>query len=203
MQLTITQIRQSIARHKPKTLTADRGHAAVSLILAEETTGPEILFIRRAPHDLDPWSGDIGFPGGRLQGHSESARQAAERETFEELNLELPESSCIGRLDDLYGATLPILVSCFVYLLEQKPELTPNHEIASTFWFPVAELLEESRHHMATLNYRGQTIIHPAVDILGRDRTVLWGITYRLIRQFFGTLGHEFGSAKIQIDAHL
>jgi 8-oxo-dGTP pyrophosphatase MutT (NUDIX family) len=191
--LTLQQIRQALARHTPQVLQPDRSHAAVSMVLRETAETPELLFILRAPCQKDPWSGDIGFPGGRLNRDETDPRKAAERETDEELNLDLNQAEHLGRLDDLYGATLPVLVSCYVYAFREVPQLEPNHEIAETFWFPLGELLNPERHHRARLDYRGQTITTPAVDLIGPDRTVLWGITYRLIDSFFRILGREFG----------
>jgi 8-oxo-dGTP pyrophosphatase MutT (NUDIX family) len=199
--LTLATIREGLGSHQPTILPADRGHASVAIILHQGTEGPEVLFIIRAAHDHDPWSGDIGFPGGRLDTEDAGARQAAERETREELNLNLQQAEYLGRLDDLYGATLPVLVSCFVYHMAEKPALQPNHEVSETFWLPLAELLSPQRHHEATFHYRGKTISHPAVDLLGEDRTVLWGITYRLIRSFYGLFDITFGSGKVAIDA--
>ena len=191
--LSLQHIRRTMAGYEPEVLTSDRMHAAVSMILRETSAAPEVLFIIRSPCQHDPWSGDIGFPGGRLNQEETDPRQAAERETVEELNLDLGQAEHLGRLDDLYGATLPILVSCYVYALQAPPSLQPNHEIAETFWFPLRELLNPLRHHQANLNYRGQTVTVPAVDLIGPDRTVLWGITYRLIWSFFRMVGFEFG----------
>lgn len=199
--LPIERIRERLINHVPVILPADRSHAAVAMILRDVTNGPEVLFIIRATHDSDPWSGDIGFPGGRLDSADNNARQAAERETYEELSLDLRQAEFLGRLDDLYGATLPILISCFVYQLRTASVLQTNHEIADTFWLPMSELLNPHRHHQATFNYRGQVITHPAVDLLGLDRTVLWGITYRLLRSFYDLFDISFGKGKCGHDA--
>lgn len=192
-RLTMQNIRKALSRQQPKILSDDRQHAAVSMILRETSANPELLFILRAPCHKDPWSGDIGFPGGRLNREETDPRQAAERETMEELHLDLGRAEKLGRLDDLYGTTLPVLVSCYVYALRETPPLRPNYEIAETFWFPLGGLLDQNRHHQARLDYRGQMITAPAVDLIGPGRTVLWGITYRLIGSFFRVIGCNFG----------
>jgi len=38
--------------------------AAVAIVLRDGPAGIEVLFIRRAEHPNDPWSGQIAFPGG-------------------------------------------------------------------------------------------------------------------------------------------
>jgi 8-oxo-dGTP pyrophosphatase MutT (NUDIX family) len=191
--LTLAAIRRALAAHRPQVLSADRPHAAVALLLAEARPGPEALFIVRARHDRDPWSGDIGLPGGRVAPADGDPRRTAERETCEELALDLAASDFLGRLDDLYGATLPILVSCFVYAAARRPPLRANHEIAGSFWIPLDRLLEPARHRLERFHYRGHETTQPVADLLGPDQPLLWGITYRLLHNFFSILGRDFG----------
>lgn len=194
-------IAETLSANKPKTLSAQgRGHAAVAMILKEGSLSPEVLFIVRATHEADPWSGNIGFPGGRLNHGGETPRQAAERETLEELSLDLGKAVYLGQLDDLYGATLPVLVSCFVYQLSGDEALQPNYEIDRTFWCPLATLLEDSRHRRELFSYRGEARAHPVVELLDTGDPFLWGITYRLIRSFFKTCDINFGDEEPQQD---
>lgn len=193
--LSLARIRRALASRRPTILPADRPHAAVALLLVEAQPVPEALFILRARHDRDPWSGDIGFPGGRVNDGEDDPRITAERETVEELALDLAGVEYLGRLDDLYGATLPILVSCFVYALSARPHLCPNHEIAAHFWFTLDRLADPARHRQASFTWRGRETTQPVVDLLGPGEPLLWGITYRLLRGFFGVLGQPFGAA--------
>lgn len=196
----IDWVKDKFSNHTPEVLSpVDRGHAAVALVLRQVEPTPEVLFIIRAQHDKDPWSGNIGFPGGRLN-HNETPREAAERETHEELCLNLDEANFLGRLDDLYGATLPVLVSCFIYHLESDVSLRPNYEVASTFWCPLPTLLESSRHTHEHFTYRGKAQMHPVVTLLEPGQPLLWGITYRLLRNFFDICGIDFGAQELAQD---
>jgi 8-oxo-dGTP pyrophosphatase MutT (NUDIX family) len=194
LTLQMTQIVARLAAYRPQVLLpGERGHAAVNLVVREAGAAPEVLFIVRAEHDRDPWSGNIGFPGGRLDHDRETARQAALREAREELSLNLERSRYLGRLDDLRGATLPVLVSCFVYQLCEPAPLRPNEEVADTFWCSLSRLLEAERHRMHSFSYRGRQHPHPVVELLPPPAPPLWGITYRLVRNFFAVCGIEFG----------
>jgi 8-oxo-dGTP pyrophosphatase MutT (NUDIX family) len=192
-QITLASIRQALAAHRPTLLTADRPHAAVAMLLTDVQPVPEALFIVRAQHDRDPWSGDIGFPGGRVAPGDGDPRRTAERETGEELALDLAATVYLGRLDDLYGATLPILVSCFVYALPGRPWLKANDEVAGSFWIPLDRLLDPGRHRVEHFSYRGRMTSQPVADLLGPGEPLLWGITYRLLGNFFGILNCPFG----------
>jgi 8-oxo-dGTP pyrophosphatase MutT (NUDIX family) len=193
--ISLDDIHGALAGRPPALLPLGaRTHAAVALVLRETSTGPEVLFIERAHHDSDPWSGDLGFPGGKVEREEEGdPRRAAERETFEETGLKLKEARHLGRLDDIAGAHLPIVVSCFVYGVKKTPVWALNEEVNDAFWFPLGDLINPERHIEAAVDFRGQRLTRPAIRLLGPEGTVLWGITYRLVRRFLDLLGHEIG----------
>jgi 8-oxo-dGTP pyrophosphatase MutT (NUDIX family) len=188
--LTIAAIRCRLAAWRPEPCPpGSRKTAAVALILREGAAGPEVLFIERARHDDDPWSGDIGFPGGKVEREDAGARQAAEREALEEVGIELAAAEYIGHLCDLTGDHLPIFISCFVYALPASSAFVLSSEVTDAFWFPLRDLFDSTRHSPATVHFRGVPLVRPAIDLLGPGRTVLWGITYRLITRFAAALG--------------
>ena len=167
-------------------------HAAVALVLCDAGPGPEVLFIERAEHDQDPWSGHLGFPGGRVEATDPGSRAAAERETREEIGLDLAEGEYLGRLDDLLGAHLPVVVSCFVFGLRCRPVLTLNPtEVADAFWFPLADFLDPRLHGERTIPFQGEEVTYPTIQLLDADRPRLWGITYRLIARFLDAMGRS------------
>ena len=64
--------------------------AAVALVLVPRAPDDaDLLLIRRATREGDPWSGQIGLPGGRLSPEDASLEDAAMRETFEETGLKV------------------------------------------------------------------------------------------------------------------
>lgn len=73
-------------------------------------------------------------------------RAVAQRETWEEVTLDLAPATLLGQLNDLYGGARPITVSAFGYWLEgPRPELRPNGEVADTLWIPLEELADPAR----------------------------------------------------------
>lgn len=192
---TFHQIQSALDARRPSLLSpASSIHAAVALILRPTEAGPQMLFVERARHEGDPWSGDLGFPGGKVEkGEEDNPRRAAERETLEEVGINLKEARYLGRLDDIEGAHLPIVVSCFVYEIGRNVPWTFNEEIREAFWFPLEDLIDPVRQIDAPVNFRKLQLVRPAICLLGPERTVLWGITYRLVCQFLRLLGHEVG----------
>jgi 8-oxo-dGTP pyrophosphatase MutT (NUDIX family) len=158
--------------------------AAVAMVLRTAGKDLEVLFIERALHDGDPWSGDLGFPGGKVEPVDADERSAAERETGEELGLDLSGARFIGRLADVLGVHVPVRVSCFVYGISDLPSFSPGDEVSSLFWIPLAQLQDPERHGDMPVSFDGDELIRPAIRLLESEMPVLWGITYRLVIQF-------------------
>lgn len=162
----------------------DRKPAAVALILRHTADDPELLFIERAHHPDDPWSGNIGFPGGRRDPADETLRHTAERETMEEVGIDLSLATCLGRLSDIVGANLPVRVSCFVYGLHESVEPVLSDEVHDVFWFGLQQLNHPRRQVTARVHFEGRMLEASAIDLGLPGKAVLWGITYRLVSQF-------------------
>jgi 8-oxo-dGTP pyrophosphatase MutT (NUDIX family) len=185
---TIEPLRTALATYQPRLV--DRSawpghtHAAVALLLRQGRRGVEILFILRAEFAGDPWSGNIAFPGGHIEADDDTIRAAAERETLEEIGIDLQQEEFLGRLDDVAGAHLPVIVSCFAYVVDAAAPIIANREINETFWVPLVDLADPERQRLHYIFFRGEELERPAIDLLGPGRTVLWGITYRLVSHF-------------------
>jgi 8-oxo-dGTP pyrophosphatase MutT (NUDIX family) len=154
------------------------------MILREVAGDLELLFIERATDSNDPWSGHLAFPGGKVE-QGELARQAAERETREEIGLTLESERYLGRMSDIVGANLPVRVSCFAYAVvtnDVNPVVSP--EVRDVFWVRLADIRDPDRHRMALVGFSGKSLEVPAIILPQQDKPVLWGITYRLVMQF-------------------
>lgn len=190
-------IRSGLSKHEPKTLTSssNRG-AAVAIVLREVAGDPEVLFIERARRDGDPWSGHMAFPGGRIDPVDAHARDAAERETREEVGVDLAGAEPLGRLDDLRGrhAAAPdrgLVISAFVYHAVDLPPLQPNWEVEQAFWFPVPALLDAGRRVEYAVRPDSE-LRFPGILVGTPDRHVVWGLTYRFLEVFFEIVGQPF-----------
>jgi 8-oxo-dGTP pyrophosphatase MutT (NUDIX family) len=186
MNLTCEEIAYALKHPRPA-LRDIPGHlrAAVALLLAETESGYQILFIERATHPDDPWSGNIAFPGGKVEPDDLDARHAAERETMEELAIDLSQTRYLGRLSDFDGAHLPVLLSCFVYGVPHLLSFETNDEVKDAFWVRVADLLDPARHGVHQFTFSGDRFESPCIRLPYPDKPVLWGLTYRLVMNFF------------------
>jgi len=189
---SLDEIRLALAAREPRTLpTRGKSVAGVAMVLRGDPGSPEVLFIERARHPRDPWSGHMAFPGGRVDPGDAHARAAAERETLEEVSLSLADASVLGRLDDLEGhhAGRPVgmVISAFVYHVEAPAPLAPNHEVEEALWFPLEGLLDPARSvDYAWPRFPGRTL--PGIVVGDPERHVVWGLTHRFLEGFFEVL---------------
>ena len=173
-------------RYSKQYSTGARKRAAVAMILREAANDVEMLFIERARHESDPWSGHLAFPGGKVEA-GEQPRQAAERETREEIGLNLESQNYLGRMSDIVGANLPVRVSCFAYGLSSAasaPEVDVNEEVRDVFWVRLSDMFDRERHRVVPVGFSGRSLEVPAIILPQVDKPVLWGITYRLVMEF-------------------
>jgi 8-oxo-dGTP pyrophosphatase MutT (NUDIX family) len=156
--------------------------AAVALVVAPSPDS--ILLIRRAERTGDPWSGQVGLPGGGFDPADVELLATAVRETFEEVGVDLGTAECVGALDDVAPRTPvlpPVTVRPFVFCLPARPPLTLSGEVAHAFWTEL-ELLR-----------RPGARVTRSLEILGIPRTIdgylvgddfVWGMTERILTPF-------------------
>jgi 8-oxo-dGTP pyrophosphatase MutT (NUDIX family) len=170
---------------------SDRTRAAVAMIIHQEADDIEILFIQRAAHDLDPWSGHIAFPGGKLE-EGELECQAARRETHEEIGIDLESCRYLGRLSDIVGTNLPVRVSCCLFGVDRRHfNLLLNEEVRDTFWVALSDLRDPERHQLSKVAFDEKSFEVPSIRLPVENKPVLWGITYRLVMQFLGLVKND------------
>jgi ADP-ribose pyrophosphatase YjhB (NUDIX family) len=130
----------------------------------------------------------MAFPGGRVEPVDAHAREAAERETLEEVGVRLAGAERLGRLDDKPGnpmSRLDLVISVYVYRADASTRLVTNDEVRSAFWFPISALTDAARcvtHAVRGLPFPGILVGEPG-------RHVVWGLTYSFLESFFSALG--------------
>jgi len=178
------RIRRCLADSTPETPLAGPRTAAIALILLDLEASWELLLIERATREGDPWSGHMALPGGHRDARDADLAATAERETLEEVGVDLRAyGERLGRLSDREPIRgVPIAVRPFVYLLPARPPLLLSAEVRQALWVPFAPLLAGAGQTTYTLSRGDQRLELPAWNIDGR---LVWGLTYRVLDEFF------------------
>jgi 8-oxo-dGTP pyrophosphatase MutT (NUDIX family) len=165
--------------------------AAVAAVLREPDTGVEILFILRAEHPRDPWSGQMAWPGGRIDPGDAEPLAAAIREAREELALDLQhDGELLGQLSEvrthLRHGPGPLSVVPFVFRVEGEPVLVPNPEVQQALWVPLAFFLDRGNRGRFVWTGKGVPLAMPCYRYNGH---VIWGLTLRMLDELANLAG--------------
>lgn len=170
----------------PVALDAGYLQAAVALVLRPVEEALELLLIKRARSERDPWSGHMALPGGRRDPDDEDLLRTAIRETREETGVDLDRSGrSLGRLDVVAPVSprLPKLtISPFVFgALPDVRAMVASDEIEEVYWVPLATLREPETRGTVEIPLPGGARRFPCFHVAGE---VVWGLTHRILTQF-------------------
>ncbi|HEV2118817.1 MAG TPA: NUDIX domain-containing protein [Candidatus Bathyarchaeia archaeon] len=171
----------------PQSSNSDHVQAVVAILLWEEPErGLQTLLVQRAEREGDPWSGQIGLPGGRVKQSIETPRAAILREVEEEVGInpeELGEE--LGRLSVGHPMRrMELSVQPWVYGMRVKPRVNLGQEIAGSFWANLREL--PSKKKMSEITIRNGPWNVEAFVVEGK---IVWGFTYRVLTELLPILG--------------
>lgn len=169
---------------------------AVVSVIFRQTDQLEILFIRRARNPEDRWSGQIAFPGGRME-NNETHLQTALRECQEEIGVDLRQAKILGALDDIQarkaGGLLPFYVRPMVFHLPKEiaPFTLDPSEVDEVFWLPFQELLIEKNHQDFYPNHSELRTPTAFPSILLSTGDHLWGLSYVMLTDLLNKTGQR------------
>lgn len=166
--------------------------AAIALVLRPSDAGdPELLMIKRAEVERDPWSGHVACPGGRMDPTDRDLEHTAIRETWEETGIDLTrDGRILGTLDDIMprSPTLPpLVIRPFVAAVRPEVAIVESPEVAEVFWVPISAIRETAAWGTGFVAIRGEG--DREVDIFRHRDYTVWGLTHRALRQFLDLLG--------------
>jgi 8-oxo-dGTP pyrophosphatase MutT (NUDIX family) len=155
-------------------------------VLVGIVTGPApgILLTKRTAH-LRQHSGQVSFPGGRIDPADASPEQAALREAQEEVGLDPAHAELLGRLQDHVTGTGYRVTPVMALLSPGFLPMPSAQEVEAVFQLPLAVLLdpEAPRKQRAVLQGRPRDFWvwpHPQHHIWGATAAILVHLAQRL-----------------------
>jgi len=189
----LTRIAAALRERPGHMIPAEGGerYAAVAAVFRAGTDGhPELLMIKRAELERDPWSGHIALPGGRMEPRDRDLEQTAIRETWEETGIDIARDGYVlGRLDDLAPRTPvlpPLVIRPFVAVVPSTVTIVASLEVADAFWVPLAALRERASWGLGMVDIKG--VGERPVDVFRHQEHTVWGLTERVLKDLMSRI---------------
>lgn len=160
--------------------------AAVLIPLVHHKQEWQVLFIRRASNEQDRHSGQVAFPGGRLETTDTSHEAAALRETHEEIGVAPVDIQVVGRIRP-YLTISHYQVTPIVGIIDWPTTLNlQTSEVARAFLIPLNWLRDQKNF---TMRARSELDLksaqrHPIIVYDQFDGETLWGASARMTLNF-------------------
>ncbi|MFK8011734.1 MAG: CoA pyrophosphatase [Marinicellaceae bacterium] len=136
-----------------------------------------ILLTKRS-EDLKHHSGQVSFPGGGFDESDITIRQAAIRETEEEIGISENYIDIVGYLEDLKTIS-GFYVTPFVAILKDGFEIKINEqEVSEVFSVPLAFFLNSDNCEKRSAQYKGKNVNY---YIYPHEKYTIWGVTAEII----------------------
>lgn len=181
-------------RREPRFVDRAPAHAAVLVPLVQREGWLSVLLTERAGH-LRTHSGQIAFPGGKVDAEDPDVRHAALREAHEEIGLAAEHVEVLGELP-VYVTGTAFQVTPVVALVSPAMALQPNPgEVADVFEVPLDFLMNPAHHRWHAFEWEGQWRHWCSMPYQeqragddGQTRCVeryIWGATAGMLRNFY------------------
>lgn len=154
--------------------------AAVLIGLIERESGLGVLYTERSP-DLRSHSGQIAFPGGKIDPEDKDAADAALREANEEVDLERADARVLGYMPQYYTGSNYLITPVVALVQPSRPFLPNPGEVRSVFEVPLGWLMDLSNYGTFTFTRNGYEHSTPQIK---HGEWTIWGITANLTRRF-------------------
>jgi 8-oxo-dGTP pyrophosphatase MutT (NUDIX family) len=160
-------------------VSATKPAAVLVPVVAREQ--PTVLLTQRTP-DLKSHSGQIAFPGGKIDPTDASPLAAALREADEEIGLDARFVDPIGYLD-LYLTFSGFRILPLVARVDPDYRMTINPaEVADAFEVPLEFLMQPDNHQLLQRDWQGFQRKYFAMPFGER---YIWGVTAGILRNLY------------------
>jgi 8-oxo-dGTP pyrophosphatase MutT (NUDIX family) len=140
-----------------------------------------VLYTERSP-DLRSHSGQIAFPGGKIDPGDDGPADAALREAWEEVALERRDAEVLGYLPAYFTGSNYLITPVVAVVKPSAPFIPNPGEVKSAFEVPLGRLMQEEGFSIYRISHAGEE--HSTWQVL-HEGLVIWGITANLTRRFY------------------
>ena len=179
-----------LARYRTMEAPVTARKACVLLLLFPKAGEWHVLLTERTSSDNPNMrhSGQISFPGGKLEADDVSLEACALRETHEEVGILQNSIKIIGQMTDLYIPVSNFQVFPFLAWTDSTPQYFPQiSEVQDVIEVPLSILQNSKNIKMKDMRINDELILTdvPYFDVYGRT---VWGATAMILSEFLSLL---------------
>lgn len=154
--------------------------AAVLIALVRRERALSVLFTERAS-TLRSHSGQVAFPGGKIDAEDAGPGEAAIREAFEEVSLQPEDARVIGYMPHYFTGTNYLITPVVALVEPTLPFVANPHEVDAVFEVPLQMVARIESYGTFRISRNGREHTSWQIDHEGH---LIWGITANLTRRF-------------------
>ncbi len=155
--------------------------AAVLIALIKRDNGYNVLYTQRATN-LRSHSGQISFPGGKIDPNDEDAAKAAIREAQEEVAINPKDVRILGFMPTMFTGTNYLITPVVAIVTPSAPFKANESEVSSFFEVPLGFLCKENAYQSIDVWHAER---YQKTWKIEYDNKNIWGITAHITRLLY------------------
>lgn len=154
--------------------------AVLALFYPNQNNEVTLLLTKRANYN-GTHSGQISFPGGKVEQSDLNLKQTALRETYEEVGIIDEDIEVIREFTEVYIPPSNFLVTPFIGIIYNKPVFKVNSEVAKIIEVPFSKLIDETS--IGSIKITNSYMKETSVPCFKIDDSIIWGATAMILSE--------------------
>jgi len=139
------------------------------------------FFLTKRSENVEHHKGQISLPGGMVE-KNESLKNAAIRETYEEIGVDKSKMNIIGHLTSFYVPVSNFEIFPYIGWTDTKPKtMIHDNEVESIFSVSINDLILEKNCKLKEAIFSNQPVTIPYFELNGE---MVWGATSMILAEF-------------------
>ena len=154
--------------------------AVLALFYPNQKNNVSLLLTKRANYN-GTHSGQISFPGGKVEYSDLNLKATALRETFEEVGILQEKIDVIREVTEVYIPPSNFSVTPFIGVINNNPLFKVNSEVAKIIEIPFSDLLDDT--NLASISITNSYMKETSVPCFNFDGSIIWGATAMMLSE--------------------